>query len=132
MKVEYVKSTLGFGQELHVAANDFRKANSEADRSDHEGLNFAIKAFMHEYGCINNIFMKDLEEAANHIKKDGKIILTAKGDGYDVWCEVYAIADNNIIPVKIKDGKDFKINYSEKTLQKMNSNRNQRRDNADE
>ena len=117
MKVEYGESSLGFGQELRIAAADFRQANSKNGWDDHEALLFAVQSFLHEHDCINDIAIRDLEEAARHIKKDGKIILVAKRDEYDVWCEVYAIADN-IATAVIKRDSDggFVIHYSQKTL----------------
>lgn len=120
MKVEYTTSSLGIGTELHIPSAEYKRVNSEAGWNDHANLFFAVKAYVNENQCINSIKSRDLEEAFRHIKKVGTIALVTKTNETTTWCEVYAITEGDIIPViTSKDGYEFAINYSSKTLQQI-------------
>lgn len=82
---------------------------------------FAVKTYVIANQSANIIRSRDLEEAFRHIKKVGTIVLTTKTNGNVNWCELFAIAEGNIIPViTSRDGIDFSINYSNKTIRKKN------------
>lgn len=124
MKVEYVKSMLGFGQELHIPAKEFRKIDSEAGART--SLMFIIKSYLHECGCGNRIFTRDLQAADSHIKRDGTIILAAQQNEGSIWCNVYSVTDGSIIPVKTSgDGINFTVNLPQKTPEKKERSRKQ-------
>lgn len=116
MKVEYVTSTLGLGTELHISSAEYKRVHSEEGWNDHVNLLFAINSYVIANQVCNKIIDRDLEEAFRHIKKSGNIVLATKTDGVNAWCEIYAVAEGEIIPVKTsKDGNHFQINYSAKT-----------------
>ena len=124
MKVEYKNAMLGKGHELHISSLEYKRVNSEAGWDDRPNLIFAVKSYLCSYQCVNNIIMRDLEEAYRHIKKGGTIVLATKSNGPEVWCEVYAITDGSIIPVIT--GIEKKINYSVKTLRQMKKKQNRK------
>ncbi len=117
MKVEYKKSSLGIGTELHVSIEEYKRVNSEAGWHEREALMFAIRAYCREINSTRRIVGRDLEEAARHIKKIGTIVLATKANETAAWHEIYAITEGEIIPVITSaDGEEFDINYSSKTL----------------
>lgn len=124
MKVEYKNAMLGEGHELHISSSEYKRVNSETGWDDRPNLIFAVESYLCSYQCVNHIMMRDLEEAYRHIKKGGTIVLAAKSNGTEVWCEVYAITDGSIIPVIT--GIEKKINSSAKTLQQMKKKQNRK------
>lgn len=129
MKVEYTTSSLGIGTELHISSAEYKRINSEAGWSDHSNLLFAVRAYVRENQCVNSIRGRDLEEAFRHIKKAGTIALVTKAKEEITWCEVYAIAEGEIIPViTSKDGYEFDVNYSSKTSRQMKARKEGRID----
>lgn len=120
MKVEYVTSTLGVGTELHISSAEYKRIHSEDGFSDNPNLMFAVRSYVKTNLSTNTIIGRDLEEAFRHIKKSGNIVLATKTDGVNAWCEIYAVTEGEIIPVKTsKDGNHFQINYSAKTKLEM-------------
>lgn len=130
MKVEYKNAMLGEGHELHIPAAEYKRINSEAGWNDHPNLLFAVKSYLYAYQCINHIGMRDLEEAYRHIKKSGTIVLAAKSNGKQTWCEIYAITEGAIIPVIT--GIEKTINYSAKTMREMKHNQKKKVGEANE
>ena len=120
MKVEYITSSLGTGTELHISAAEYKRINTENGWHEHPNMMFAIRSYVRENQCANKIRSRDLEEAYRHIKKVGTIALVTQTDGEVAWCELYEITEGEIIPViTSKDGHEFNINYSSKTLRQM-------------
>lgn len=116
MKVEYVTSTLGIGTELHISSSEYRRVHCEDGYSDNPNLMFAVRSYVKANLSTNTITGRDLEEASRHIKKSGNIVLATKTDGVNAWCEIYAVTEGEIIPVKTsEDGNHFQINCSAKT-----------------
>ena len=133
MKVEYITSSLGTGTELHISADEYKRINTESGWHEHPNMMFAIRSFVRENQCVNKIISRNLEEACRHIKKVGTIALVTQTDGEVAWCELYAITEGKIIPViTSKDGHEFNINYSCKTLRQMKQNQKEREANQNE
>jgi len=133
MKVEYITSSLGTGTELHISSDEYKRINSESGWNEHPNLMFAIRSYVRENQCTNKIITRDLDEAYRHIKKVGTIALVTQTDGDVVWCELYAITEGEIIPViTSKDGREFNINYSSKTLRQMKRSQKEREANQNE
>lgn len=133
MKVEYITSSLGTGTELHISAAEYKRINTESGWHEHPNMMFAIRSYVRENQCVNKIERRDLEEAYRHIKKVGTIALVTQTDGDVAWCELYAITDGEIIPViTSKDGREFNINYSSKTLRQMKRSQKEREANQNE
>lgn len=124
MIVEYKKSYIGDGFDLIISSDAFKAANSEAGWDDHNAMMFAIKTYCEHYehsDVREFIGGRDIEEAARHIKGKGSIVITAKQGYGTTWCEIYAISDGSIIPVKTRNNDgDFVINYSAKTKREFN------------
>lgn len=133
MKVEYITSSLGTGTELHISAAEYKCINTESGWHEHPNMMFAIRSYVRENQCTNDIKSRDLEEAYRHIKKVGTIALVTQTDRDVAWCEVYAITEGEIIPViTSKDGHEFNINYSSKTLRQMKRSQKEREANQNE
>lgn len=130
MKVEYKNAMLGDGHELHIAAAEFKRVNSEAGWNDRQNLIFAVNSYLCAYQCINRITTRELEEAFRHIKKNGTIVLATKSNGEVTWCEIYAITEGAIIPVIT--GMEKTINYSAKTMREMKNNQKKKEGAANE
>lgn len=122
MKVEYMESVIGDGLELHIAASEVRKATRHPEGVDYAGLMFAVKAYGHEQKCINLMSSRFFEGALQHIKRDGAIKLVTQDDGYNRWCEIYAVADGKIIPVLTStDGSKFSMNFPNEPKQEKDT-----------
>lgn len=133
MKVEYITSSLGTGTELHISSDEYKRINSESGWNEHPNLMFAIRSYVRENQCTNIIISRHLDEAYQHIKKVGTIALVTQTDGDVAWCELYAITEGEIIPViTSKDGSEFNINYSSKTLRQMKQSQKEREANQNE
>lgn len=124
MKIEFVTSTIGIGTEMHISASEYKRVCSEEDFNDKPNMLFAVKSYVIANQCINSIKGRDLEEAFRHVKKTGTIILITKTNGNVNWCELYAITENDIIPViTSNNGREFNINYSNKTIHEIKKRR---------